>query len=458
MDKKHLVVLTQILLLFAISAAIFWRSPVSQVADSHYSVLLSEHLLRHGNLDLDRYFVRPLNREDYPGVNKVTGYPYHVIGVGEHVRYYYPVGSSLLSVPFVATLNAVGISSITADERYDRDGEVLIQRTIATLLMAGLAAIFFVTARLLLPPGWSLVVALGGAFGTQVWSTASRALWSHTWGIFLVGVAVLLLIAHERRVWRAPHFVLAMLLATVLAWAAFSRATFLVPLAAVSVYLLVRHRDLLPGYALGCAAWLVPYIVASQMLYGRTLQSVYSQPREYVPVWSGEYLIGLAGHLVSPSRGLLVYLPVLLFAAYLLARYRARLPLSRLGLLALGVIAAHTGAVSTWADWWGGIAYGPRLLTELVPWFVLLGMLGVRAMLDAAPPRGRRAELVVGTLLLVLSVAINARGATSKDTLKWHVEPASVNVEDRLWDWSAPQFLAGLRWPPLAKKPPTAHS
>ena len=53
-------------------------------------------------------------------------------------------------------------------------------------------------------------------------------------------------------------------------------------------------------------------------------------------------------------------------------------------------------------------------------------------------------ELTVGAVLLVLSVAINARGALSWDTALWNPFPVNVDQRpERLWDWSEPQFLAG---------------
>ena len=68
---------------------------------------------------------------------------------------------------------------------------------IAGILMAGLTVLFYFAGRLLMPVWASLLVCTAGAFGTQIWSTASRALWSHTWLIFLLGIVVYLLARTE---------------------------------------------------------------------------------------------------------------------------------------------------------------------------------------------------------------------------------------------------------------------
>ena len=67
-------------------------------------------------------------------------------------------------------------------------------------------------------------------------------------------------------------------------------------------------------------------------------------------------------------------------------------------------------------------------------------------------PRKRAfdAQLTVGALLLMVSVIMNARGATSQETWAWNNWPTSVDkVPGKIWDWRQPQFLAGLIHPPL---------
>ena len=161
--------------------AIFMISRVHQVTDSSYSMLLSQSLLDHRSFALDHYTPAGLSARDDQRAHLLSFSSRHV--------------GSLDSVCLV--LNRLGVSAANADGTYNPRGEMMIEAGLAALLMAVLAGIFFFTARLLLPDRWSAVVALGGALGTQVYSTASRALWSETWGIFLLGIVVLLLLAHE---------------------------------------------------------------------------------------------------------------------------------------------------------------------------------------------------------------------------------------------------------------------
>lgn len=422
------------LLIFSVTLVIFLFSRVHQVTDSNYSMMLTQSLLDHRSFTLDHYKT--------PAV-------YQLEKVNGHTYYRFPPGSSVLSLPFVWVLNRFGISAVNQDGTYNPRGEMMIEAGLAAFLMALLAVIFFYTARILLSTSWSAVIALGGALGTQVYSTASRALWSETWGILLLGVVILMLLAQEEGKRRLQP----VLLATLLSWMYFVRPTFVVPIAAISVYSFLFQRPLFVRYVLTGAAWLAGFVLYSRFHFGQLLPDYYRANRLLFNV----FRTALAGNLISPARGLLIYVPVILFVAYLLARYRKTLSHLRLVFLSLAIIFLHLIVVSGFPHWWGGHSFGPRFTTGLVPWFVLLAILGVKAMLNwhaqsARPEKSisSRLELLCGGTLLLLSVVINTLGATSHATWLWNIRPRGVDEHpERLWDWRQPQFLAGyLPYPP----------
>ena len=94
--------------------------------------------------------------------------------------------------------------------------------------------------------------------------------------------------------------------------------------------------------------------------------------------------------------------------------------------------------------------YLPGLMTGVVPWLILLGILGVQAMLTAREKQAKvqrlrawRVEGAIGGALLLLSLIINALGATSHATALWNMRPVNVDEQpSRIWDWRHPQFLA----------------
>lgn len=431
------------LAIFSAAFYLFWKSPVITVGDSKYTLLVTQNLLSKGGFALDDYAI-PRNPEVVEGVSHLDGSIYQIEIADGHLYDRFPPGTAILSAPFVLVGDLLGVTIFDADHRYDEDREGLVQHYIASLLMAALAVIFYGTARLLLPVPWSLCVALGSVLGTQVWSTASRALWSHTWGIALLGSVLWLLLAQATG--RRRHHPI--LLATLLSWTYFVRPTNSIFIVGITVYLLVCHRERFLAYAATGAAWFAAFAAYSWTHFHRLLPGYYQANRlEVGYLWEA-----LAGNLISPSRGLLVFVPVLLFVFYLLARHWRGLPYPRLVRLSLAVSAAYLLAISCFIHWFGGWSYGPRFTTELVPWFALLAVLGVAAALRhrADPGTAHRpwawwATLATGAFLLLASVLINCRGATAPATARWNEVPVNVDFDPtRVWDWRHPQMLAGL--------------
>src|SRR5262249_38335104 len=141
-------------------------------------------------------------------------------------------------IPYVAIANALGVSAANSDGAFNERGEMTIQTGLAALLMALLATIFYFSIRLVLPISWSVVVALGASLGTQIWSTASRGMWSHTWSVFLTGLVVYVLLRTEI----AKSSVRPVLLATLLSWMYFVRPSNSIQIICISVFLAVGYR------------------------------------------------------------------------------------------------------------------------------------------------------------------------------------------------------------------------
>src|SRR5947209_1134163 len=225
-------------------------------------MLLSESLIHRHSFALDSYAL-PRDEPVWFGDYFKYGNIYQLEVVNGHIYYYFPPGSSLLSIPFVAVMNSFGISATSADGAYNLRGEATIEAIISALLMAGLAVIFFYLARMVLPKSWSMIVALGGVLGTQVWSTASRSLWTDTWGSFLLGFVVLMLLgAATNRIRLKP-----ILLATLLSLMYIVRPTFAVHIIAITVYVFLFFRSIFLRYAIAGAAWFVALGLYSWLLF-----------------------------------------------------------------------------------------------------------------------------------------------------------------------------------------------
>lgn len=362
--------------LFVIVFSVYFYSPVYQVTDSNYSALVSLSLLEYGSFKLDRYSLQPNDRS----ANAERGSSdkaYQLESVGGHLYYYFPPGSSFLSVPYVAIAKTFGISAANPDGTYNQKGEILIEKSLAAILMAALTVVFFLTARLSLSLCWSVFVALSVALGTQLWSTASRGLWSHTWAILLVGLGLWMLVALEFGKQVSPS-----ILASLLAWGYFTRPTIASQIICISIYLLIFWRRLAAPYFITLGIWLMTFVVFSFYHFGQPLPNYYLASRLNFT----NFKTALWGNLISPSRGLLVYVPVTIFVFYLtLVFWRFLFP-QRLACLAIIIILTHLVIISSFPHWWGGYGYGARFMTDVVPWFTLLAVLGLKAAVDVSVP------------------------------------------------------------------------
>lgn len=429
------------LVLWVISLTIFLLSPVSQVEDSRFTVLLSESILKHQSFYFD--FERNFPSQGH-GRRPVEESDYHFQEARGRVAYRYPYGSSILSLPIVGLANLFGEAAERRDGRYDDAGEERIERVIAALVCATLVVVLFQIAALWLPATASFWTALIAALGSQIWSTASRGLWSVTWECLLLSFAIYLLAAAESR--DAP--VSGSLLASVLSWAYFSRPTASISVAFISLFMIRRQRRSLPLFMAVGLAWLAVFLGFSRTIHAEYVPWYYRSP-----FLDNHFRVSaFLALLVSPSRGLFIFCPVFLVVAWLLVRYRRHLPCRGLVLLSVPIVITQLAIPAFEPGWTGGYSYGPRLFTDLVPWLFLDGVIALAGRREAlrAQPRTRlrpvfRLETIALLATTLWGVFVHSQGAFSSATETWNALPVSIDTErSRVWDWADPQFLAAF--------------
>lgn len=403
-------------------------------------MLLSECLIEHGSFALDHYNI-PRLEPVYHDHTWKNGNIYQLEVVGQHFYYYSPPGSSVLSVPFVLVMNAFGVSAHNADGTYNPEGEARIETLLASLLMAALCVVFFVAARLMLPWKLSLLVAVGATFGTQIWSTTSRALWADTWGLLLSGLVVWLLMVDIAGQRRANPVVLASLLS----WMYFVRPSNAVIVIAVTFYVALKRREIFNAYALTGAVWLALFVVYSWIHYHAFLPTYFRINKR---LNFDHFAAATAGNLVSPSRGLFVFVPVALFVFFIAWRFRKEVVSLALLYLSLSVLVLYLFAVSTFDPWWAGASFGPRYLAPLVPWMVLMAVLELDVLRRAPKTVGRRTTIAVGSVLLLISVAINGIGAFSERAWQWNSRGDIDHDPLKVWRVRDSQLAAAIVQPP----------
>ncbi|MFN8472701.1 MAG: hypothetical protein U0822_10965 [Anaerolineae bacterium] len=415
------------LVLFICILTVYLNSPVRQTgSDSRLSIHTALAFLRQGNFNLDVYA-------------SIAATSYQAVKINGHWYPWYPLGTPLLAAPFIFPYAILNPNALTDVEQYYSTAEMII----ASIITAATAVVIYAIARLSLSTPYSLLLTFIFAFCTSAWSTASRALWQHGPSMLCLSVALYLILLAQRRSW------LIQFAAIPLAFSYVVRPTNSISVAALSVFVLLDYRRYFLRYILWLAAVLGVFVAISASTYGSPLPPYYTQRN----VWSLTAIPeGLAGILLSPSRGLLMFSPVVLLAglgAVLALRDPTRDRCDRrLHICVVTIIVGQVLLVSAFRDWPGGGSLGPRYLSDIIPYLMFLMIPAIPALFSLAT--GLRPSLLLASALIVVSFSIHARGALNVEVWDWNALPSSLSIDDaqlwesRLWDWYDPPFLRGI--------------
>lgn len=318
----------------------------------------------------------------------------------------------------------------------------LVAALTASLLTAGAVALVFAAVLRRTDRRLAAVVALGLGFGTNLWPLASRSLWQLETVAFGLALAL-------HAWWRLPDEVRARHVwigAAGLALAGCARLETAPALAVLLTGLVVRlgFAKALPalilvgaaGGVLMAAQWTwFGSVLGAKML----LQTTGLAAHAVTGTVSGEPWWGALGLLFSPSRGLVVFSPIVLIPLLALTMvWRQRGSSGERWWTAAAIVQYICYAC--YSMWWGGHTYGPRYLVDG------LVLLTPAAALGVAWVASRRCYRVVAITALAWSIAAAATGAFFYPNDRWNTDPADVDRHhDRLWEWRDSQIVRAWR-------------
>ncbi|HSJ00999.1 MAG TPA: hypothetical protein VK956_01045, partial [Verrucomicrobium sp.] len=353
-----------------------------------------------------------------------------------HLASLYPVVAPVMVAPLyypaVAWLDAHGWKQ----PNIGRVAEIM--EKLSASILASIACILMYLVLRRECGRWTLPLTLAFAFGTNTWMISSQALWQHGAAEVLIALAMLLVVS-KTTIWRTvllgavcvliaanrpPDALIAGAMVCFMIWRRWRDALWLlagavVPLAAVLYYNLEFVGHIAGGYALAIGG---------------------SSHAKHLGTFLQPGLSGVGGLLVSPTRGLLVFTPFLVFLPLGLIQ-RLRSPGTRELALALSVgVAAQILAYSQ-MDWRAGESWGPRWLTDVLP--VLIWLFAPVVLVLRPFARG------VLVLTMVMSVAVQVIGAfwytRTSDELVFAGGRSSM---EGAWNPRNVPFLVELQHPP----------
>jgi hypothetical protein len=337
-----------------------------------------------------------------------------------------PVLIAPLYLPAVAYLDRTGWPPLQVDTVAR-----IMEKLCASLIAAASVMLVYLLLRRRSDPRTATLLTLVFAFGTTTWVISSQALWMH--GLAQLAIAAtLLLLTGPCTAWRAAAagFLCALI--------ASNRQPDAILAAGLGVYGLwwARHRVLL---FLAAGALPVGLVVAYNLAVAGNIAGAYAL--SYDPHFVNSHVLtGVAGLLFSPTHGLFVFSPFLLFIPCLLP-LTLRDPSSRGLMLAIGVAVVAQLILYGFVDWRQGVSFGPRWLTDMLPMLFWM-LLPIVAALSIA---GR----VAFGLACGVAVAIEVVGAF------WYTGVSDAAVRhargpdwmQAAWDIRNASFIAELRHP-----------
>jgi hypothetical protein len=303
----------------------------------------------------------------------------------------------------------------------------LMAKVTASILVAAAGAMAFLAACEFAPVRSAAWIALALGLGTGFWSLASQTLWQTESAVFGLALAVLAMIrkrASGRGLWT-------IVLGVGLGVAVTARPQ-LMPAAAVLLVGMRRVDSLRTALAAstivaGAAAVLAVFYLRwfGHPLGALPLLTTMNADIHRVGSSFG-VTAGFAGLLISPSRGILVFSPIVLVpAAEALGWCRRKAP----SLPAWCAIAAAAQFLvyGAYTVWWGGHTYGPRYLLDVLP-------LLVPAAAVAMSRPHRRLWTLTAAAMFCWSVLVAGTGAFCYPHDAWNSSPSDVDRNHaRLW-------------------------
>jgi hypothetical protein len=419
--------------------------------DSRWTVYVAESIWNNHDTNLDEY--EPQIRESlFYSVQCINAKGHDREGPPEtcngHWYDSYPIGGKVLATPLIiAAVNVMRAlhplirnlhSSQPVIEGFlQADYDVahpLIEMEVASAFLAATAVIMFFIALRFLPLKRAVWLTLLFALATSAYSIAGRAVWQHTPSMLLLTIILHLLIRAEEpgKQWMAAWVGLCVALAYTV------RPTDSLWVILFTAYVAIRFTRYLGWYLLAAAPVGALWISYNLSIYHHIFSPYYRNdlPGFQSENW-GRMAMALAGNLISPSRGLLIFTPVFGFAIWAMLTRKLKLPIAP-WLIAAAV--AHWIVVSAYvSNWWAGHSYGPRFFTDITPIFVLFLIPYLMRWDDLS----RLARTTFITLALI-GFAIHVRGGWSMAVIQWNVDPTNIDAHpERNWDYSDPPFL---RW------------
>jgi hypothetical protein len=305
-----------------------------------------------------------------------------------------------------------------------------MEKLCASLIAALSAVVLYLAVRKIAPARLSLLITLVYGLASSTWSISSQGLWRH--GFTQLCFAGLLWGLFRGNSGRACWCGLA------LAGAAANNISDVIVVLPFLIYFAGQGRREFARFFAPLSILGSLVLAYNLYFFGRVLggyPSLVQQTPEGLTLFkAAPYGEAAAGLLISPSRGLLIYVPWVVCALWGMARAWKESTLPGGRYLIAGMIGVYVEH-SALGTWWGGWCYGPRYLSDLLP-FLALFLVPVWAHI-----RSRKLLRAAVVAAFIVAVWIQIIGAFNYPGGNWDGFPGAIDQHpQRLWDWKDNQI------------------
>lgn len=354
----------------------------------------------------------------------------------------YPVIVAVISVPVYAPAVFFGME-MTAKN-------IDILSKISASIVAALSVVFlFLTLKLITDEGSALLWTMIYAFATSTWSVSAQGLWQHGTVQLFLTMGTYFLIRNEKKG--------GSLIPASLCFALSVAARMPTALIALSVffYVLFYHRKniinfIIPASATAALLFSYNFYYFNNFSGGNMLlEKKMLVTKGISAIWTANPLPGLAGLLFGPSRGILVFSPVIIFSfisIYFIFRDKEKTLFRYLAVSTLLYIALF----SFYLSWWAGHTFGYRYLLDIVPLLCIFPVFYTERFFSLKSVR------FIFILFIIFSVFVQLTGLLNYPA-GWNSIPQDIDKHpERNWDIIDNQIARcvknGARFPLFLKK------
>ena len=407
-------------------------------------------ILTRQSLNVDGYI--DLHLRSY--LNGMIGYgPYFAAHVDGHWMSAYPIVTSIVVTPlFIPSAIYAAHRDIEPSSSKMRFLALASEKLSAAILAALGVALMYLALRRLLPESGALTLTFIYALASPTWNVSSQALWLENLNELSLVLLIWALLA-DRGTRRSAAWIglaLALAIANKL-----TNAVFAFPMIAWFCFREPRRaremEEATPGARI--ASLFVPLAVLGLFVlwynfhYFGDILGAYRYTFEdlgYAGVAAGfqgtwsKFFEGATGLLISPNRGLFIFVPWTLLSVWGAVRLWRESPFGWERWLFVGCFLEYL-VYAKLGRWYGGYTFGPRYLTAFIPVLVLC-LVPVWRTLVTAPRRA------VFALLVFLAIGVQFLGVFNYPNGEWNETPVSVDKDPgRVWDWHDLQLVRVLK-------------